>query len=66
MGSLYEIDGIISRTVTYTLVAGLLTVLYADTVFGLTRLVPATGDMAVAPHSPWRACSMRSAIGFNK
>jgi hypothetical protein len=45
---LYEIDRIISRTVTYAVVAGLLAGLYAVVVFGLTRLLPATGDLAVA------------------
>ena len=45
---LYEIDRIISRTVTYAVVGGLLAGLYAAIVFGLTRLVPATGDLAVA------------------
>jgi hypothetical protein len=45
---LYEIDRIISRTVTYAVVAGLLAGLYAGIVFGPTRLLPATGDLAVA------------------
>jgi hypothetical protein len=45
---LYEIDRIISRTVTYAVVAGLLAGLYTVIVFGLTRLLPATGDLAVA------------------
>ena len=45
---LYEIDRIISRSVTYAVVAGLLAGLYAVIVFGLTRLLPATGDLAVA------------------
>ena len=45
---LYEIDRIISRTVTYAVVAGLLAGLYAAIVFGLTRFLPATGDLAVA------------------
>lgn len=45
---LYEIDRIISRTVTYAVVVGLLACVYAVIVFGLTRLLPATGDLAVA------------------
>lgn len=45
---LYEIDRIISRTITYTVLAGLLGGLYAGAVFAMTRLVPATGDLAVA------------------
>jgi hypothetical protein len=45
---LYEIDRIISRTVTYALVGGLLTALYAGTVFGMTEILPASGDLAVA------------------
>jgi hypothetical protein len=45
---LYEIDRIISRTVTYTLLATLLAGIYAAIVFGLTLLVPAGGDLAVA------------------
>ncbi|MGQ0848899.1 MAG: hypothetical protein ACT4OP_07240 [Actinomycetota bacterium] len=45
---LYEIDRIVSRTVTYAVVAGLLAVVYAGGVFALTRVVPATGDLAVA------------------
>ena len=45
---LYEIDRIISRTVTYAIVAGLLASVYVAAVYGITRLVPATGDLAVA------------------
>ncbi|MGH8927587.1 MAG: hypothetical protein ACRDWH_04515 [Acidimicrobiia bacterium] len=45
---LYEINRIISRTVTYTVVAILLAVLYSGAVFALSRLVPLTGDLAVA------------------
>jgi hypothetical protein len=45
---LYEIDRIISRTVTYSIVAGLLAALYTATVYAMTRLVPVTGDLAVA------------------
>jgi hypothetical protein len=45
---LYEIDRIISRTVTYSIVAGLLAALYTATVYATTRLVPVTGDLAVA------------------
>ena len=45
---LYEIDRIISRTVTYAIVAGLLGSVYVAAVYAMTRLVPATGDLAVA------------------
>jgi len=45
---LYEIDRIISRTVTYAIVAGLLATVYVAAVYAITRLVPATGDLAVA------------------
>ncbi|HUP15333.1 MAG TPA: hypothetical protein VM848_04710 [Acidimicrobiia bacterium] len=45
---LYEIDRIISRTVTYSILAGLLAALYLATVYAMTRLVPVTGDLAVA------------------
>lgn len=45
---LYEIDRIISRTVAYSIVAGLLAALYTATVYATTRLVPVTGDLAVA------------------
>ena len=45
---LYEIDRIISRAISYTLLVGLLAGVYAGAVFAMTRLVPATGDLAVA------------------
>lgn len=45
---LYEIDRIISRTIAYTVLAALLAGIYAGAVFAMTRLVPATGDLAVA------------------
>jgi hypothetical protein len=45
---LYEIDRIISRTITYAVLAALLGGLYAGAVFAMTRLVPVTGDLAVA------------------
>lgn len=45
---LYEIDRIISRTITYAVLAALLGGLYAGAVFAMTRLVTATGDLAVA------------------
>ncbi len=45
---LYEIDRIISRTIAYTILVGALAALYAGAVFALTRLLPTTGDLAVA------------------
>ena len=45
---LYEIDRIISRTISYTILVGALAGLYAGAVFAMTRLVPQTGDLAVA------------------
>jgi len=45
---LYEIDRIISRTISYTILVGALAGLYAGAVFAMTRLVPMTGDLAVA------------------
>jgi hypothetical protein len=45
---LYEIDRIITRTVTYAVVVMLLALSYALIVFALSTLVPATGDLAVA------------------
>jgi len=45
---LYEIDRIISRTISYAVLAGLLGGLYAGAVYAMTRLIPATGDLAVA------------------
>ena len=45
---LYEIDRIISRTIAYTILVGTLAASYAGAVFALTRLVPTTGDLAVA------------------
>ena len=45
---LYEIDRIISRTIAYTILVGVLAALYAGAVFAMTRLVPMTGDLAVA------------------
>lgn len=45
---LYDIDRIVSRTVTYALVAGVLGVTYAAGVAVVTRLLPAQTDLAVA------------------
>ena len=45
---LYEIDHIISRTVTYTIVTGLLVGLYAGLVLLATRLLPLSDPVAVA------------------
>ncbi|MCA1734783.1 MAG: hypothetical protein LC739_01300 [Actinobacteria bacterium] len=45
---LFEIDRLISRTVTYSLLVLLLAALYIGGVFALTRLVPVTSDLAVA------------------
>jgi hypothetical protein len=45
---LFEIDRIISRTISYGLVVALLAGSYAGGVFALSRIVPATGDLAVA------------------
>lgn len=45
---LYEIDRIISRTLTYATVVGLLAAVYAGTVFVLGWLLPVEGDLAVA------------------
>lgn len=45
---LYEIDRIISRTLTYATVVGLLAAVYAGAVFVLGWLLPVEGDMEVA------------------
>ncbi len=45
---LYEIDRIISRTVSYTLIAVVLGAVYAGGVLGLPTLIPNAGDLAVA------------------
>jgi hypothetical protein len=45
---LYEIDRIISRTVSYALVAGLLLAVFFGVVAVLTILVPAESDLAIA------------------
>jgi hypothetical protein len=45
---LFEIDRIISRTVTYGLVTGLLVAIYAGTVFLISGLAPDSGSLAVA------------------
>lgn len=45
---LYEIDRIISRTVTYGLVSAVLAGVYLGAVFVLGRLLPIDGDLAVA------------------
>jgi hypothetical protein len=45
---LFEIDRIISRTVSYGLVTGLLILVYLGSVFILRRFLPAEGSLAVA------------------
>jgi hypothetical protein len=45
---LYEIDRLISRTVAYALVVGLLVAVYAGGVFILSSLLPQGSDLAVA------------------
>lgn len=44
---LLEIDRVISRTVTYVIVAGLVATVYALGVFGVQAVLPASGDLAV-------------------
>ncbi|MEX1126754.1 MAG: hypothetical protein WEE53_13930 [Acidimicrobiia bacterium] len=45
---LYEINRIVSRTVSYTLVVGFLAVVFFGVVTALTALMPAESDLAVA------------------
>ncbi len=45
---LYDIDRLISRTVAYTLVVGLLAIVYAGSVFLLRERLPGQGNIAVA------------------
>jgi hypothetical protein len=45
---LYEIDRIISRTVSYGVVAALLVATYAGGVFLIQAILPASGDLAIA------------------
>jgi hypothetical protein len=46
---LFEIDRLISRTLTYALAAGFVAAVYAGTVVGLTAILPVAGsDLAVA------------------
>jgi hypothetical protein len=45
---LYDIDRIVSRTVTYTLVVGLLLSVYTAAAALLTRVLPVESDLAVA------------------
>jgi hypothetical protein len=56
---LYDIDRLISRTITYTVVVGLLTVVYAGGVFVLPGLLRVKGDLAVA------ASTLAAAALFN-
>jgi hypothetical protein len=46
---LFDIDRVISRTLAYTVIAGVLVLVYAGSVIGLQELVPSGGsDVAVA------------------
>jgi hypothetical protein len=45
---LYELNRIVSRTVSYALLAALLALLYFAAVFVFTRMLPISGDLAVA------------------
>lgn len=56
---LYDIDRLISRTITYTIVVGLLTVVYAGGVFVLPGLLKLQGDLTVA------ASTLAAAALFN-
>jgi hypothetical protein len=56
---LYEIDRIISRTVSYGVVAALLVATYAGSVFLIQAILPASGDLATA------ASTLAAAALFN-
>jgi hypothetical protein len=56
---LFEIDRIISRTVSYALIAIVLAAVYIGGVIGLQNLIPASGDLAVA------ASTLAAAALFN-
>jgi hypothetical protein len=45
---LYDIDRLLSRTVSYTVVVGLLAALFFGTISVLTSLLPAPGDVTIA------------------
>ena len=56
---LYDIDRIVSRTVSYAVVTALLVGIYVMGVFLLQRVVPASSDLAVA------ASTLAAAAAFN-
>ena len=56
---LYDIDRIISRTLSYALVTGLIIGVYAGAVLLATRVLPFSGPVAVA------ACTLLAAVLFN-
>jgi hypothetical protein len=56
---LFEIDRIVSRTVSYAVVAGVLLAVYAGGVLAMQVLVPTSGDLAVA------AATLTAAALFN-
>jgi hypothetical protein len=55
---LWDLDRLISRTVTYVVVTGVLVLLYLLVVLATTRLVEGSGDLAVA------AATLAAAAGF--
>jgi hypothetical protein len=56
---LYDIDRLISRTITYTVVVGRLTAVYASEVLVLPRWLQLKGDLTVA------ASTLAAAALFN-
>ena len=64
---LYDIDRIISRTLAYAIVTGLLVGVYAGLVLLATQVLSFSSPVAVA-HRPWppRRCSARCAAGSSR
>ena len=64
---LYEIDRIMSRTLAYTIVTGLLIGVYAGLVLLATRVLSVNSPVAVAgPRWPPRPCSPRCGAGCKR
>jgi hypothetical protein len=59
---LYELDSVVSRTVSYTIVTGIVVAVYAIVVAGVTQLLPESDGVAVAAATLAAAATARPVL----